>query len=82
MSEAPNSPQPQAKSQLLPGVAAIALYMLFMTGINAFGALSGLPQMMHFSSLGFKALAGMGKLYYLGIKLRNTFLDEDTFVLN
>jgi hypothetical protein len=27
---------------MLPGVAAIALYMLFMAGINAFGALRGM----------------------------------------
>ena len=45
MSEPPNNPpskEIQPKSQLLPGVAAIALYMLFMTGINAFGALRGM----------------------------------------
>jgi hypothetical protein len=40
MTETPNNTQP--KSQLLPGVAAIALYMLFMAGINAFGALRGM----------------------------------------
>jgi uncharacterized membrane protein (DUF2068 family) len=35
------STQP-AKGLMLPGVAAIALYMLFMAGINAFGAVRGM----------------------------------------
>lgn len=35
-------PNPQAKGMMLPGVAAISLYMLFMAGINAFGALRGM----------------------------------------
>ncbi len=43
----------QTKGILLPGVAAIALYMLFMAGINAFGALRGMfrtpPQITAFS---------------------------------
>ena len=40
----PTQPAPQANTRgvLLPGVAAIALYMLFMAGINAFGAIHGL----------------------------------------
>jgi hypothetical protein len=46
--ETPGSPQnepvvePAAKGILLPGVAAIALYMLFMAMMNAFGALRGM----------------------------------------
>ena len=35
-------PNSKAKGMMLPGVAAIALYMLFMAGINAFGALRGM----------------------------------------
>jgi hypothetical protein len=35
-------PNSKAKGIMLPGVAAIALYMLFMAGINAFGALRGM----------------------------------------
>jgi len=35
-------PKPADKGVMLPGVAAIALYMLFMAFINAFGALRGL----------------------------------------
>jgi hypothetical protein len=38
----PTPPSAAAKGQLLPGVAAIALYMLFMAFINAFGALRGM----------------------------------------
>jgi hypothetical protein len=36
----PDASEP--KGMMLPGVAAIALYMLFMAGINAFGALRGM----------------------------------------
>ncbi|HXB61253.1 MAG TPA: hypothetical protein VNU94_00205 [Acidobacteriaceae bacterium] len=44
----------QAKGMLLPGVAAIALYMLFMAGINAFGALRG---MFRTAAAGYGVLA-------------------------
>jgi hypothetical protein len=39
---------------MLPGVAAIALYMLFMAGINAFGALRG---MFRTAAAGYGVLA-------------------------
>jgi hypothetical protein len=38
----PQSKTAVAKGSLLPGVAAIALYMLFMAFINAFGAIRGM----------------------------------------
>jgi len=38
----PTPPIAPGKGQLLPGVAAIALYMLFMAMINAFGAVRGM----------------------------------------
>ena len=40
--EMPRLPRPEDRGVLLPGIAAIALYMLFMAFINAFGALRGL----------------------------------------
>jgi uncharacterized membrane protein (DUF2068 family) len=57
MSETPNNPpaeKTQTRSQLLPGVAAIALYMLFMAGINAFGAIRG---MFRTAAAGYGVLA-------------------------
>jgi len=37
-----DSPTRNAKGVMLPGVAAIALYMLFMAMMNAFGAVRGM----------------------------------------
>ena len=59
--ETPRSPRPpsearneNAKGVLLPGIAAIALYMLFMAFINAFGALRG---MFRTAAAGYGVLA-------------------------
>ena len=41
MSETENKPGANVKGQMLPGIAAVSLFMMFMTMVNAFEALHG-----------------------------------------